>query len=352
MVQIKLDRGGPASSKAVIDGALTRAVLAMIIAAYSGDRHVEVPVSQPRVPVAELQEFFQFILRYPPSVPVPTVAVREVRSSSPVARSTALANLDITLASGGMDSTAALLLSQEAGRETTALWCDYGQPYAAAELEAVTEVCKRLEVRLLRAFVDLGPFMRETVIPFNHIVPARNFLLVALCADGGAARVALSGLLDELEVPDKSPRMFREASRIAGIELAAPLIRYTKADIARVWMAKWNERVPLESIVSCYSSDGQCENCSACAKREVGLVAAGYHVELPAVFVNQQDLIFESWLPRLNTFVPERRADLLLALAPFADRFKKWQQPLGVALELYADECHRRAKALRCRVAF
>lgn len=258
-------------------------------------------------------EFLTYMLAYPTDVITPVVTVRGSLDPMGPAQPSVVSGRDVVLASGGIDSTAALLHSLDLGQHPVAFWCDYGQPYAEPERTAVVDICQRLAVELVTLKIDLGSRIARDV-KFGHVIPARNLLIAACAAALGAAHITLAGLADELIVPDKSLRMYSEAQAHLNVAVQSPFINMTKTDVLRVWDQRWTDRLDALSTVSCYRSDGDCQDCSACAKRAVALVASGYAVRPFPVFERQQRLILESWFPRFPNLPSVRRADLLIAL--------------------------------------
>lgn len=302
----------PDGTPQIAHSPFTSLLLKCIEAAYDGAEVVT--VGDPREAINEdLSDFLTYVFAYPTGVATPKVIVRG--SPGPVGSDGAglLADGDVILASGGVDSSAALLHALERGRKPTALWCDYGQPYADPELSAVRAICDTLGVELVRIEVDLADRISKDD-RFGHVIPGRNLLIAASAAALGARAVTLAGLADELIVPDKSVRMYMEAEGHLGIPVTSPFVRMTKTDVLRVWDQRWRGRLDANMTISCYRSTGDCQDCSACAKRAVAFVASGYDVRAYPVFTRQQELILSSWMPRLPNLPSVRRADLLIAL--------------------------------------
>lgn len=287
------------------------AVLQCVNAAYAGASAVEVGHGSGYDPSAS--DFLTFILAYPPDVSTPIVTVSGPLAPVGVHAPPPAAGRDVVLASGGIDSTAALLHMIDQGKHPLALWCDYGQPYAVPERAAVQDVCTELGTELIVVEMDLGTHIANDV-RFGHVIPGRNLLIAGCAAALGAKRVVLAGLADELVVPDKSLRMYSEAHRYLGIPVTSPFVRMTKTDVLRVWAQQWREKLDARRTVSCYNKESDCQDCPACAKRAVAFVASGYAVGPFPVFERQKRLITESWLPRLPALPRVRRADLLIAL--------------------------------------
>ena len=214
----------------------------------------------------------------------------------------------VALLSGGMDSATAAALVRDGGYDVHALAVDYGQRHAL-ELEAARRVADALGLASFRVVrVDLaslgGSALTDDLavpkdrreadigddIPVTY-VPARNTVVLAIAlaaAEVLDADVIAIGVnaLDYSGYPDCRPA-FLEAFRgvsaqgtkrgVEGrpIEVLAPLLEMTKADIVRAAAA---HDVPLGLTVSCYdpAPEGRpCGRCDACRLRARGFAEAG-----------------------------------------------------------------------------
>ena len=209
----------------------------------------------------------------------------------------------VVLLSGGLDSATALAWARERGFECFALSVAYGQRHAA-ELDAAARVAQSLGVREHRIMhVDLGalggsaltdrsipvPEQAGAGIPVTY-VPARNTVLLALALAWaevlGAAHLVIGvNALDYSGYPDCRPEFiaaFRELARLAtkagvegaSLEIHAPLLEWTKAQIIRE-----GQRLGVDYglTVSCYQADAQgraCGRCDACRLRRAGFATA------------------------------------------------------------------------------
>lgn len=211
----------------------------------------------------------------------------------------------VVLLSGGLDSATVLALARAAGLQCHALSIDYGQRHAS-ELAAAARVAAALgalEHRVVR--VEFGQFGGSALtdstiavpeeptdgIPVTY-VPARNTVMLAL-ALGWAEVVAADAIhigvnaVDYSGYPDCRPEFIAQFERLASlatkagvegrpIEVQAPLVHMSKAEIIRTGMRLG---VDYALTVSCYSADADgraCGRCDACRLRREGFVAAGY----------------------------------------------------------------------------
>jgi len=214
----------------------------------------------------------------------------------------------IVLLSGGLDSATVLALCRAQGMLCHALSFHYGQRHAV-ELQAAARVARALGAASHRVCrIDLGgiggsaltgqgevPKGRTDVeigdgIPVTY-VPARNTLFVAhalaVAEILGAERIALGiNALDFSGYPDCRPEWLRAMQEVARlgtrvgiegrpVELLAPLVGMTKADIIRAGVALG---VDYGLTHSCYDPalDGSaCGGCDSCQIRRRGFEQAG-----------------------------------------------------------------------------
>ncbi|MEZ5513473.1 MAG: 7-cyano-7-deazaguanine synthase QueC [Steroidobacteraceae bacterium] len=210
----------------------------------------------------------------------------------------------VVLLSGGLDSATVLALARAAEFDCFALSIDYGQRHAV-ELPAARRVAESLGAREHRImsvdFANIGgssltdraidvPTIASDGIP-NTYVPARNTVMLALAlawAEVLAADAIYVGVnaVDYSGYPDCRPEFIAAFERLArlatkvgvergGVEVRAPLIALSKAEIIARGMALG---VDYAVTVSCYQPDQAghaCGRCDACRLRRAGFRAAG-----------------------------------------------------------------------------
>jgi 7-cyano-7-deazaguanine synthase len=210
----------------------------------------------------------------------------------------------VVLLSGGLDSATVLAMARHDGRECRALSVDYGQRHRV-ELEAAARVAAALgavEHRVvpldLRVFGGSAltddaiavPSQPSSGIPVTY-VPARNTIFLALAlayAEVSDADVIFVGVnaVDYSGYPDCRPEFLSAFEKVANlatkravegkpIEIVAPIIGMTKADIVRRGTALG---VDYSLTVSCYEPDAAgraCGRCDACRFRRQGFEQAG-----------------------------------------------------------------------------
>jgi 7-cyano-7-deazaguanine synthase len=214
----------------------------------------------------------------------------------------------VVLVSGGMDSAVTLAIAREQGFVVHALSVAYGQRHGS-ELEAAGRVAgvlgavehKTVQVDLrsiggsaLTADIDVPTDLAQSGgaegIPVTY-VPARNTIMLSI-ALGWAEVLGASDIfcgvnaVDYSGYPDCRPAFIEAFERLAnvatkagvegaGLRVHAPLMRMSKADIAREGQRLG---VDFAQTVSCYQADPQgraCGHCDACRLRAEGFRAAG-----------------------------------------------------------------------------
>lgn len=210
----------------------------------------------------------------------------------------------VVLLSGGLDSATVLADAVHQGFECHALSFRYGQRHAA-ELAAAARVARALGAASHRVIgIELGAIggsaLTDAGIPVpeaptegipSTYVPARNSVFLALGM--GVAEVLDAGHLfigvnavDYSGYPDCRPEFidaFRSLAAVAtrraieggALEIHAPLIELSKAEIIRRGLALG---VDYGLTVSCYQADAAgaaCGRCDSCRLRRAGFEAAG-----------------------------------------------------------------------------
>lgn len=209
----------------------------------------------------------------------------------------------VVLVSGGMDSAVVLAIAREQGFACHALSVAYGQRHVS-ELDASDRVCAMLGAAAHKTVtVDLRsiggsaltadiavPEQGGAGIPVTY-VPARNTIMLSI-ALGWAEVLGSSDIfcgvnaVDYSGYPDCRPAFIESFLQLAnvatkaGVEGAqirvhAPLMRMSKADIAREGTRLG---VDFAATVSCYQADEKgraCAHCDACRLRAEGFREAG-----------------------------------------------------------------------------
>lgn len=210
----------------------------------------------------------------------------------------------VVLLSGGLDSATVLADAVAAGYECHALSFRYGQRHDA-ELAAAERVAAVLGARTHRIVgIDLGSLggsaLTDAAIPVPEepaegipatYVPARNTVFLALgmglaeVLDAGHLFIGVNAV-DYSGYPDCRPEFiaaFQAVARLAtrravegaALEIHAPLVQMTKAEIIRRGTALG---IDYGLTVSCYQADpsgAACGRCDACRLRRAGFATAG-----------------------------------------------------------------------------
>ena len=210
----------------------------------------------------------------------------------------------VVLLSGGLDSATTLAMARRDGLSCHALSLNYGQRHYA-ELDAARRVAQSfgvVEHRIMHldmgafggsALTDLSlavPEMSSVGIPVTY-VPARNTIMLSLAlgwAEVLDADVIYIGVnaLDYSGYPDCRQEFIdafqsmanlatKRAVNGASIEIRAPLISMTKAEIVSLGISLG---VDYLQTVSCYQADVEgraCGRCDSCRLRRQGFEQAG-----------------------------------------------------------------------------
>ncbi len=214
----------------------------------------------------------------------------------------------VVLASGGLDSAVTAALAKREGCAIYLLTIAYGQRHTvevqrarqlAGALGASGHLVLNLDLRAIGGSAltadlavpkDRPASERQTGIPATY-VPARNtiFLSLALAYAEtlGAPYIYIgANVVDYSGYPDCRPEFLEAFERLARLgtragvggqrlEVRAPLLKKTKADIIRLGAALG---VPFHLTHSCYdpSPEGTaCGRCDSCRIRREGFEAAG-----------------------------------------------------------------------------
>lgn len=209
----------------------------------------------------------------------------------------------VVLVSGGMDSAVTLAIARERELDCHALSVAYGQRHVS-ELAAAARIAttlgaiehKVVDVDLrsiggsaLTADIDV-PEDGGSGIPITY-VPARNTIMLSIAlgwAEVLGANAIYCGVnaVDYSGYPDCRPEFINAFATLAklatkagvegaSLEVLAPLMDMSKAQIVREGMRLG---VDFASTVSCYQADADgraCRHCDACRLRADGFNQAG-----------------------------------------------------------------------------
>lgn len=210
----------------------------------------------------------------------------------------------VAIVSGGLDSSTLAYKLRSEGHELTILSIDYGQRHRR-ELEAAQAVASRLDASWVLLNLDkagIGQVLGSSAltdmtveVPDGHyaaenmrttVVPNRNAIFLAVAyakaaAEGAGIVATAVHAGDHAIYPDCRPEfiaafaaMENEALEgFADIELQAPFVHKSKADIVRLGA---DLGVPFELTWSCYKGgDTHCGACGTCFERREAFEVAG-----------------------------------------------------------------------------
>lgn len=210
----------------------------------------------------------------------------------------------VSLLSGGLDSSTLLAYVISLGYEPVALSFDYGQRHRK-ELESARQIADYYKVPHRVMKIDLkaigGSALTDNIsvpdLPMDSIgkeipvtyVPARNTILLSvalgLAEVTGANKIFIgANSLDYSGYPDCRPEYFESINKTfslatkkttegTSIEVEAPLLMHSKADIVRLAVKL---QAPLYLTWSCYQGgEKACGRCDSCKLRLKGFVEAG-----------------------------------------------------------------------------
>ena len=211
----------------------------------------------------------------------------------------------IVLFSGGLDSTTCLYWAMSQGYECEALTVSYGQRHDR-EVLAAQMIARNLGVKhhlitlnlpwlATSSLVDKNQTIPDVAvenIPKNGVpstyVPGRNLMFLSIAGSlldsvGAEAIVAGPNAIDFSGYPDCTPAFFKAAADALnrgtvtgvneGIEVLAPLMRLSKAEIVKMAAQL---KVPFELTWSCYAGGQKpCGHCDSCKLRAKGFEEAG-----------------------------------------------------------------------------
>ena len=212
----------------------------------------------------------------------------------------------VLLLSGGLDSYTAGAIARREGYELYALTVRYGQVHAR-EIAAAREVAADLRVvKHVELDVDLAAFGGSTLVGDGDVpkdreldapgipstyVPARNTIFLSLAlgwAEVVEAQTIVLGVnaLDYSGYPDCRPEYLAAFERLAalatraglegqGLEIKAPLLHLSKADIIREGLSLGLDYGLTHSCYDPLPSGGPCGRCDSCRLRARGFSQAG-----------------------------------------------------------------------------
>lgn len=179
----------------------------------------------------------------------------------------------VVLVSGGMDSTVMWWLQRDEP-DKLALYVDLGLDYCKKEIAAL----KRSKIPAL-----VVKYKLDKKLMWKHIVPTRNFLLIALAeqyvADGGEIWLgAVEGESSE-KSGDKSDKFFELCEQFIKESGKQVTIKTLKNKTKNDWLAlylKQTQDTGILNTVTCYAGTKKgCGKCQACVRKWIALIHCG-----------------------------------------------------------------------------
>lgn len=234
--------------------------------------------------------------------------------------------------SGGVDSTAGLLLALDKGLRVKPVWVGFGQKNEVRELETVQRLTSLLNLVPWYVKIDLGSYVDNGWNRWKSgIIPARNLLFASIAAQMASHSVAsqvniqICAHKEEITLlnTDKSRRFFATASSIFShaynrqIIVETPFSNSTKPELVSYWARNWTKKygIDVQHTSSCYFGTN-CGTCKACINRAIAFAWVDVS-DLPYVdnpFSDKKAVIRESYIKRFATLERNRKLDILFAL--------------------------------------
>lgn len=203
----------------------------------------------------------------------------------------------VVLFSSGLDSTTVLYYALSKGYDCRCLIFDYGQKHNK-EVKNAAKFAKQLgvECHIVKTFIPWNKSsligteqkipehktIKSGFVPSTY-VPGRNTIFLSYAvsyAETIKAKKIFLGInaVDFSSYPDCTPQYLKAMQQVMkalnnGIEIVAPIEKYSKGDIIKLGMKL---KVPYEKTWSCYNGKNKpCGKCDSCKLRAKGFREAG-----------------------------------------------------------------------------
>lgn len=234
--------------------------------------------------------------------------------------------------SGGIDSTAGLLLELARNKKPLPLWIGFGQKNENDEMKIIANISSKLGIEVKKIRINFKEYVDSGWSRWKlGIIPARNYLFASLAANlvnkliNKKSRILICAHKEEITPinTDKSEKFFETSSKIFSdyykkdISVETPFRWFTKPEIVSIWHRQWEGKFKIkpQDTVSCYFGNN-CGVCKACINRAIAFTCAGVDIEnfIENPFMDKQSIIKDSYLKRFDILEKERKLDFLYAL--------------------------------------
>ena len=274
---------------------IVKLALLSVICGYRKSKKIEVSESF-WTNSADLNSFLNFILNHKKFAPIKfNVEVDYPLSFSTKRLIKKRAGRYLVLGSGGIDSTGAIFHYLDNKIKPLVFFLHFGQINNNREEKIIKDICKRFDLDMVVARINIKKEVLMGWKEWNYIVPARNFLISSLGAlvlkeIASSGKIVLATTQEEINhpnaTPDKSKRFYAFCSELyskeygTGIQLITPFSNVTKSELLSVWRRKWLKKYnfsPYETS-TCYKGI-ECGECNSCFKRSISLLAGGFGLD-------------------------------------------------------------------------
>ena len=237
--------------------------------------------------------------------------------------------------SGGLDSTASLLMAFESGLEVITININYGQSYYDKELFHIKNLIssiRKLYGSLWNQHIEVDiswldkRLKNELTGEWKHIFPFRNYIILEEAAkhcDQEFSEIWFSCVQGEIPYSggDKSAVFLASMKELVGkknLQLVLPLVALNKTDILNWSMEDIDSRFDIiKNTISCFDGDGidHCGKCQSCFNRAVAIFNSGVMkdcgLKIDKVMMKEWTDLYQEKLTKYDHYSPIRRKQLI-----------------------------------------
>lgn len=305
----------------LIDNFSKLGILAMI-GGYLKEDKIQIADSfRSEISLLKLSRFISYVVNHPTSPKVFDFKISTSNyGSSKKQKLDSKFNYDVILCfSGGIDSTAGLLYCLDNNIKVLPLWVDFGQRNNKAEGQTIKKILNQLNLPYIKIKINIDDYVERGWEEWKHIVPARNFLFVALAnsiirlSNKKEAKIFVCSNNEEMKKwkhKDKCAYFFRECSKFFSLDsgkkivVTTPFADFSKSEVISWWKKKWQRKFNISPLdtTTCYQNRA-CGRCRACFQRTFCLISAGYSEDPDLIvhpFTDPEKFILDEWLPNIK----------------------------------------------------